>query len=38
MGIPRKIVKLMEEHVGTAPELIVGEESFTFILRKGPSA
>ncbi len=38
MGIPRKIVKLMEEQVGTEPELIVAEESFTLILRKAPLA
>nr|VFK07856.1 MAG: ATP-dependent DNA helicase RecG [Candidatus Kentron sp. LPFa] len=34
MGIPRKIIKLMEEEVGTTPDLIVGEESFTVVLRK----
>ncbi len=34
MGIPRKIMKLMQEQVGTVPELNVSEESFTLILRK----
>ena len=34
MGIPRKIIKLMQEQVGTAPDLIVGEESFSLVLRK----
>jgi len=38
MGIPRKIFKLMEEQVGTTPELIVDEESFTLILRKASIA
>nr|VFJ64240.1 MAG: Putative ATP-dependent DNA helicase recG C-terminal [Candidatus Kentron sp. DK] len=34
MGIPRKIVKLMEEQVGTTPELMVGEERFSLVLRR----
>lgn len=34
MGIPRKIIKLMQEQVGTAPDLIVGEETFSLVLRK----
>ena len=37
MGIPRKIYKLMQEQVGTIPDLIVGEESLSLILRKAPS-
>jgi len=35
MGIPRKIIKLVREHNQTEPELIVGDEQFTLILRKG---
>jgi len=34
MGIPRKIFKLMQEQVGTEPELVVGEERLTVTLRK----
>lgn len=34
MGIPRKIFKLMQEEVGTEPELVIGEETFSLILRK----
>lgn len=34
MGIPRKIIKLMQEQVGTVPDLIVGEESLALLLRK----
>nr|VFK52566.1 MAG: Putative ATP-dependent DNA helicase recG C-terminal [Candidatus Kentron sp. TUN]VFK53055.1 MAG: Putative ATP-dependent DNA helicase recG C-terminal [Candidatus Kentron sp. TUN] len=37
MGIPRKIIKLMEEQVGTTPELIVGEESFSLVLTRRPN-
>ncbi len=37
MGIPRKIFKLMQEQVGTVPDLIVGAESLSLILRKAPS-
>lgn len=36
MGIPRKIFKLMQEQVGTVPELRVGDESFSLILKKAP--
>ena len=35
MGIPRKIIKLMHEQKGTDPDLIIGEESFSLILRTG---
>nr|VFJ72123.1 MAG: ATP-dependent DNA helicase RecG [Candidatus Kentron sp. FW] len=38
MGIPRKIIKLMEERVGTTPELIVAGENFSLVLRKSPLA
>lgn len=34
MGIPRKIIRPMEEQVGTMPELVVGEESFSLVFRK----
>jgi ATP-dependent DNA helicase RecG len=34
MGIPRKIIKLMQEEVGTVPDLLVGEESLSLVLRK----
>ena len=34
MGIPRKIFRLMEEQVGTVPELSVGVESLSLVLRK----
>ena len=37
MGIPRKIFKLMQEQVGTVPDLIVGAESLSLILSKAPS-
>jgi len=37
MGIPRKIIKLMEEEVGTTPALMIGEENFSLILRKSSS-
>ena len=37
MGIPRKIIKLMKEQVGTIPDLIVGEEVFSLILRNAPA-
>jgi ATP-dependent DNA helicase RecG len=33
MGVPRKIVKGMREHNGTAPELIEDGESFRVVLR-----
>nr|VFJ56729.1 MAG: ATP-dependent DNA helicase RecG [Candidatus Kentron sp. FW] len=36
MGIPRKIIKLMEEKVGVTPDLIVGGENFSLVLRKSP--
>ena len=32
MGIPRKILKLMREQVGTEPDLVVGEESLSVTL------
>lgn len=34
MGIPRKIIKLVREHNQTEPELIVGHENFTLMLRR----
>lgn len=33
MGVPRKIVKVMQKHNGTMPDLIEAEETFTIILR-----
>ncbi len=35
MGIPRKIIKLMREKLHTNPDLIIGEESFSLILKTG---
>lgn len=35
MGIPQKIIKLVREHNRTEPELVVGNEQFSLILRKG---
>lgn len=35
MGIPRKIIKLVRAHNKTEPELVIGNEQFTLILRKG---
>ncbi len=32
MGVPRKIVKGMQKHSSTAPELIQDEELFTVML------
>ncbi len=34
MGIPRKIIRLMREHNGSEPELVVGEERFSIVLRR----
>jgi len=34
MGIPRKIIRLVREHNGTEPELVVGEEQFSVVLRR----
>lgn len=37
MGVPRKIVRGMKEHNGTAPDLEEDEEQFTVRLWKGPT-
>ena len=36
MGIPRKIFRLMHQYNGTEPDLLVGEEQFTMVLRRTP--
>ena len=34
LGVPRKIVRGTQEFNGSIPEFIVGEESFTVVLRR----
>ncbi|MGH3922799.1 MAG: ATP-binding protein [Pseudonocardiaceae bacterium] len=36
LGVPRKIVRGMQEFNGSEPEFVVGEESLTVVLRRGP--
>lgn len=36
LGVPRKIVRGMQEFNGSKPEFIVGEESLTVVLRREP--
>jgi len=38
MGVPRKIIKCMLEHNGTAPDLVEEDEQFTVRLWKSKPA
>ena len=36
LGVPRKIVRGMQEFTGSKPEFVVGDESLTVVLRREP--